>query len=119
MAYWETQATGKLKQSFWELLEKSDLHVTFMPDVILCCAILHNILLRQSHDEVEELLRILRMEGLDGEVVDEEGAPDGAPPDGAAQDAGENIPDNIATVLGSARRAQLGVYLSTQRRQHP
>ena len=33
-----------LKQSFWELLFNSCLHVTFMHDVVLCCPILHNIL---------------------------------------------------------------------------
>lgn len=106
-------AFGILKQSFRELLEKSDLHVTFMPDVILCCAILHNVLLRQSHDEVQELLHILRQEGLEGEVIDEDGAEEG----GGAVDAAEQIPDNIATILGSQKRAQIGVYLTTQRRQ--
>lgn len=84
-----------------------------MPDVILCCAILHNILLRQSHDEVQELLHILRQEGLDGEVIDEDGLLEG----GGAADAGEENQDNMAAILGSDKRAQLGVYLSTQRRQ--
>jgi len=103
-------AFGILKQSFRELLDKSDLHITFMPDVILCCAILHNVLLRQSHEEVEELLQILRLEGLDGDIVDEDGPP---------ADAGEDILNNMATVLGSQKRAQIGVYLTTRRRQHP
>ena len=106
-------AFGILKQSFRELLQKSDLHVTFMPDVILCCAILHNVLLRQSHEEVEELLHILRQEGMDGEVVDDDGAEEG----GDAVDAGEPIPDNMATVLASQKRTELGVFLTTQRRQ--
>lgn len=39
-------AFGILKNSFRELLDKSDLHITFILDVILCCAILHNVLLR-------------------------------------------------------------------------
>lgn len=56
-------AFGTVKQSFRELLLKSYLHVTFLPDIILCCAILHNILLGQSHEEVEELLQVLRSEG--------------------------------------------------------
>lgn len=38
-------AFGMLKQSFRELFTKSDLHVTFLPDVIVYCAILHNMLL--------------------------------------------------------------------------
>ena len=54
---------GILKQTFRELLVKSDLSVTFLPDVIMCCAILHNVLLAQSHGDVERLLQILRTEG--------------------------------------------------------
>lgn len=103
-------AFGILKQSFRELLVKSDLHVTFLPDVILCCAILHNILLAQSHEEVEELLEILRTEGLDGAVEDD---------DGGAIDAGEAIRDDIAAAAGSAKRTELGLWLSMQRRAPP
>lgn len=58
-------AFGILKLTFRKLLEKSDLLVTFLPNVILCCVILHNVLLGQSHKEVEELLQVLRMEGLE------------------------------------------------------
>lgn len=101
---------GILKQSFRELLVKSDLQVTFLPDVILSCAILHNILLAQSHKEVEELLEVLRNEGLDGAVVDE---------DGDAVDAADALRDTAAAAAGSVKRAQLGVFLSTQRRQQP
>jgi hypothetical protein len=52
-------AFGLLKQTFRELLTKSDLHVAFLPDVILTCAILHNILLGQSHEQVQNLLEVL------------------------------------------------------------
>lgn len=103
-------AFGILKQSFRELLDKTDLHISFVPDVILCCAILHNVLLRQSHEEVEELLQILRIEGLDGAVVDE---------DPAVVDAGDAIDDGIVTVLGSEKRTALGVYLTMRRRPQP
>ena len=41
-------AFGILKQTFCKLLTKSYLHVAFLPDVILACAILHNVLLGQS-----------------------------------------------------------------------
>lgn len=33
-------AFGILKQSFRKLLVKSDLHISFLPDVIIACAIL-------------------------------------------------------------------------------
>ena len=85
---------------------KSDLHVTFMPDVILCCAILHNILLGQSHEEVEDLLEVLRNEGLHGQVIDDEGA-------GEGEDA---VHDHIPTPAASEKRQELGLFLAMQRR---
>jgi len=54
-----------LKQTFKELLMKYDLHIAFLPDVIVACTILHNMLLGQSYEEVEHLFAILRIEGLD------------------------------------------------------
>lgn len=60
-------AFGILKHTFRELLLKSDLHLTFLPDIILTCAILHNILLGQPPDPVEKLLDVLRSEGMDNE----------------------------------------------------
>ena len=36
---------GILKQTFRELLIRSDLNMAFLPDVIMACAILHNVLL--------------------------------------------------------------------------
>jgi hypothetical protein len=53
------KAFGILKQTFRELLLKSELDVVFLPDVIMCCAILHNVLLGQSPNEVEQLLHVL------------------------------------------------------------
>ncbi len=49
-------AFGILKQTFRELLVKSDMHITFMLDVSLACAILYNMLFNQSHEEVKNLM---------------------------------------------------------------
>jgi hypothetical protein len=101
-------AFGISKQTLRELLFKSDLSVTFPPDVITCCAILHNVLLGQLHEEVEELLEVLRFEGLEGEVTD----------DGEFQhdtaDANTDIPANAVT---TGKRTDLGIYLTLHRRQ--
>ena len=51
-----------LKHTFRELLLKCDLHVTFIPDVVVACMILHNLLLKQSHTEVDKLFRVLQSE---------------------------------------------------------
>ena len=65
-------AFGILKQTFQELLVKFDLHVTLFPDFILCCALLHNVLLEQSHEEVHRFLDILQRKGIEG-PIDEDG----------------------------------------------
>lgn len=101
-------AFGILKQTFRELLVKSQLHITFLPDVIVCCAILHNVLLGQSHEQVEHLLEVLRTEGLDGEVIDDDVGPgEVANPNG----------DDVVFARGSEVRRNLGLYLSMQRHQ--
>lgn len=99
-------AFGILKQSFRELLDKSELKVTFVLDVIICCAILHNVLLRQSHAKVEDLLRVLRTKGMQPEVIDE---------DVAAEDVPVVIPEDRAHALGMEKQTQLGVHLTTRR----
>jgi len=48
-----------LKQSFWELMKKSELHVTFLPDVVIAYCYLYNMLLHllgQDPHEVELLM---------------------------------------------------------------
>lgn len=37
-------AFGILKQSFRELLHITDLHIAFLPDVVVCCCLLYNTL---------------------------------------------------------------------------
>ena len=99
-------AFGILKQTFRELLVKSELSVTFLPDVITCCAILHNILLGQSHRDVERLLQVLRTEGLQDEVSEEPAV---------VNEAVEVIRDDTAHFEGTEKRRQLGIFLALQR----
>lgn len=77
----------------------------------MSCCILHNILLRQSHEEVEDLLQVLRNEGLDGAVLDDDGGEDVAGVGGA-----QAVADDAAPPLGTQRRQELGVFLTLQRR---
>ena len=98
-------AFGILKQTFRELLGKSELLVTFLPDVIICCAILHNMLLDQSHQEVERLLQVLRTEGLPDPNADE----------AMVVDVDEGGPDDVQLPGGAEKRRQLGVFLALQR----
>ena len=53
-----------LKQCFCELGVKSGLHVTFLPDVIVACYLLHNLLLGQSSKVVKRLLKVLQNNGM-------------------------------------------------------
>jgi len=102
-------AFGILKHTFRELLLKSDLHLGFLPDVVLACAILHNVILGQAPEEVEDFLNMLRCEGLDNgsaTVTETEVTP--AVPD----DTGDN---NVSTV-SRQKRHDLRVYLTIRRR---
>jgi hypothetical protein len=96
-------AFGILKQTFRELLVKSELDVVFLPDVITCYAILHNVLLGQSHEEVERLLQVLRREGLEGDVTDDNGEP-------AQNEAGDG--EHGPTVATNQLCSQLAVYVT-------
>ena len=48
-------AFGILKQTWLELLGKSKLNVVYLLDIITACAILHNILRKQTHENLEAL----------------------------------------------------------------
>ena len=56
-------AFALLKQTFREMHQKIELFMAFIPDVVTCCAILHNVLLNQSHKDVEQFMDILYREG--------------------------------------------------------
>jgi hypothetical protein len=99
-------AFGILKQTFRELLVKSELDVVFLPDVITCCAILHNILLGQSHNKVEQFMQVLWREGLEGDVTDDEAEP--------IENEGRGFEHGPA-MAGNEVRHRLAVYIAAQR----
>jgi hypothetical protein len=99
-------AFGILKQTFCELLLKSELIVTFLPDVIVFCAILHNLLFAQSRKAVEQLLNVLRQEGLHGKVVDDDNLP---------QEGPDFEGEGLLALPGQDKHAALEVYLATTR----
>lgn len=102
-------AFALLKLTFRELHHKTELNVAFVPDVVTCCAILHNVLLNQSQEDIGRLMEVLHSEehvpqaaaaaNAVEEVVDEERADD--------EDA------------ASAKRADLGLFLAGQRLPGP
>jgi hypothetical protein len=100
-------AFGILKQSWRELLQKTELQVTYLPDVITCCAILYNLLLRQTSADVERLLSILQAEGWNEECTDNEHA-------GVGEDVVENV-DGRERPRGAQLQHALGLYLCAQR----
>lgn len=55
-------AFGILKQSWRELLHGSELDVKFIPDVVVCCCVLHNLLIGGSEVQLEELMQVLHHE---------------------------------------------------------
>ena len=97
-------AFGILKHSFRELHSATDLHVTLLPDVVVCCCILHNLLLDQSAEEVERLLAMLQREGL-ATVFDDDPAEEGAAEDGQPE----------IEVRGEEKRTRLAAFLVQER----
>ena len=98
-------AFGILKQTFRELLVKSKLDVVFLPDVITCCAIFYNILLGQSHNQVEQFMQVLWHEGLEGDVTDDEVEP--------VENEGREF-EHGPVMAGNDLRRRLVVYIAAQ-----
>ena len=95
---------GILKQTFRELHSASDLHVTLLPDVVVSCCILHNLLLGQSSEEVDRLLEMLQREGM-APIVDDDAEPKDQGEEGAPRDEvqGEDKRAGLAAFLVQAR----------------
>lgn len=97
---------GIMKLTFRELEGKMDLDVKIVPDVVMWCAILHNVLLNQSEEAIERLFGVIRVrreheenlhQPTPAEVVDED------PPEDADIEA------------GISKHNELGVFLTLQR----
>lgn len=97
-------AFGILKQTFRELHSASDLHITLLPDVVVCCSILHNLLFGQSADEVDRLLAMLQREGM-APAIDEDPIQERPPKDGPVLDE----------VHGEQKRGRLAAFLVQDR----
>lgn len=77
-----------------------------MPDVVTCCALLHNALQNQAHEEVDRLLHIVREQDL------QRRAQGGSVGDHAHADEEPKDPD-----VDSAqnKRTDLGAFLTLHR----
>ena len=92
---------GILKQSFRELLHITDLHVAFLPDVVVCCCLLHNILLGQDPHAVARLLEILQREGMMPEVDDD-----------PLVDHAYILPQTLEFARADNKHVELGLFLA-------
>jgi hypothetical protein len=93
-------ALSILKQSFHELLDVINLHVTFVPDVVVCCCLLHKMLLGQNPKEVARLLDILQQDGMLPEVNDD-----------PIVDTAHEAPPTVDFARADMKRTELGLYL--------
>ena len=55
-------AFGILKGVFKELRHVIEIHVTIVPDMVVACCLLHNLLFGQSVDDVAHLLKIIHLD---------------------------------------------------------
>jgi hypothetical protein len=91
-------APGILKQCFRELLGMTDLHVIFVPDVIICCCLLHNVLLVQNLEEVARLVDILQQDGMLPKIDDD-----------PVVDPGHEAPPTVDFARADIKRTELGL----------
>ncbi len=53
---------GILKQMFWEILLKTSLDILFLPNVVICCNMLHNFIMNGKDEDIETLMAQLDIE---------------------------------------------------------
>jgi hypothetical protein len=53
-----------LKKTFKELLIKSNLNVLFLPNVVVCCCMLHNMILSGKDIDIDKLIFHLELEDM-------------------------------------------------------
>lgn len=99
-------AFGIMKLTFRELEGKTDLDVAIVPDVVMCCAILHNVLLNQSEEAIERLLGVIR-----AGPQHEENLPQAT----VAEVPDEDPTEDVDIEAGVSKRNDLGVFLTLQR----
>lgn len=95
-----------LKGTFRELQSKTQFHVAFIPDVITCCALLHNMLLKQSEQDIAHLQYILQTEGIVREDNGEEEI---------NSQRSDDVVAGVQFEAASQKRQDLGAFLSLQR----
>lgn len=98
-----------LKQTFKELLNKIELAMTFVPDVITDYALMHNMLLRQSTHDVDHLLQVLRTKGF-SENNDEN--------IGGSSTGHDTVLDERPLLQGIEKQRALGLHLTGQQGLH-
>jgi hypothetical protein len=85
-------------------MDTTDLHVAFIPDVVVCCCLLHNVFLGQNPEEVARLFEILQQDGMLPEV-------DSDP----VQDPGHEAAPALEFGRVDEKRTQLGIFLGRRR----
>jgi hypothetical protein len=55
---------GILKKTFCELMTKSNFDVHFFPNVVMCCYMLHNMILNGKNVDIYELMLQLEVENV-------------------------------------------------------
>jgi hypothetical protein len=53
-----------LKKTFKELLIKLNLNVLFLPNVVVCCCMLHNMILSGKNIDIDKLMLHLELEDM-------------------------------------------------------
>lgn len=93
------------KQTFCEPLEKSNMSITFLLDLITCSVILHNMLVRQSNGDFKQLLHVLGIQETEEEVINKD--------DKVGNNCGRNGEEGL-DMQGQEKRSSIALYLVAQ-----
>ncbi len=64
---------GILKQMFWELLLKISLDILFLLNVVMCCYMLHNLIMNGKDEDIETLMANWKLKMINKVQVQEHG----------------------------------------------
>jgi len=98
-------AFALLQMTFRDLHGKCNLNVYIVPDVVVCCAILHNILLKDLEEDVQWLQQIVQIQN---ELVNAENAAS------SEDDLPHHDVEDMNVEVVQLKKTKLGSFLSLQ-----
>jgi len=83
-------------------------HPAIVPDVVICCGFLHNVLLKESHEDVERLLEVVHRQNVQTPFVSTNALD-------VAEEVADIEADDDDLQAAEVKKTELGVFLTVHR----